>query len=209
MYEENTFEAHLPCPSCGSSDANALYSDGHLFCHKCKTRIRSSQNGEDMLLDLPQSTPPPKKFSTGSFGDISDRKISKETCRKYNTYLKKNGTTITHHIYQYFDKDGHHIANKVRSTEDKKFWTEGPINSGVLFGQNIFNQGGKFVTICEGELDAMSAYEMLGSKWPVISIKNGAAAASENCKKSLDYLNRFDSIVLCFDNDKQGKEAEK
>ena len=212
MSNESIYEGHEACPSCGSSDANARYSDGHLYCYSCETYIRGNQNGEDMQLNTIQPDLQTKKSqptSTGSLGDISDRKISKETCKKYNTYLQKSGATITHHIYQYFDRDGHHIANKVRRTEDKNFWTEGPIGNAVLFGQNIFNQGGKFVTVCEGELDAMSAYEMLGSKWPVISIRNGAAAASENCKKSLDYLNKFDSIVLCFDNDKQGKEAEK
>jgi hypothetical protein len=74
-----------------------------------------------------------------------------------------------------------------------------------LFGQNVFNQGGKYITVCEGELDAMSAYELLGSKWPVVSIKNGAASALKNCKQSFDYLNKFDTVVVCFDNDEQGK----
>jgi twinkle protein len=55
----------------------------------------------------------------------------------------------------------------------------------------------------------MSAYELLGSKWPVVSIKNGAASALKNCQQALDYLNKFDQIVLCFDNDKQGREAEQ
>jgi twinkle protein len=55
----------------------------------------------------------------------------------------------------------------------------------------------------------MSAYEMLGSKWPVVSIKNGAASAFENCQKSLDYLSKFDHVVLCFDNDKAGHEASE
>ena len=127
MSSESVYEGHEACPSCGSSDANARYSDGHLYCYSCETYIRGNQNGEDMQLNTIQLDAQTKKSqptSTGSLGDISDRKISKETCKKYNTYLQKSGATITHHIYQYFDRDGQHIANKVRRTEDKNFWTE-------------------------------------------------------------------------------------
>lgn len=31
-----TFIKHTSCPQCGSSDANALYSDGGSFCYSCK-----------------------------------------------------------------------------------------------------------------------------------------------------------------------------
>ena len=55
----------------------------------------------------------------------------------------------------------------------------------------------------------MSAYQMLGSKWPVVSIMNGAASALQNCKKSFEYLNKFDTVVLCFDNDEPGKESAR
>ena len=34
---ESTFIAHLPCQSCGSSDGNSLYDDGHTFCFSCNT----------------------------------------------------------------------------------------------------------------------------------------------------------------------------
>tara|TARA_E500000305_G_C4021995_1_gene239418 strand:- start:1188 stop:2669 length:1482 start_codon:yes stop_codon:yes gene_type:complete len=147
--------------------------------------------------------------TSGSFGAIHDRKISKDTAKKYSTQIQQTGTTISHHIYRYFDGDGNHIANKVREVQGKKFWSEGNLSSAGLFGQNVFNQGGKFITVCEGEIDAMSAYELLGSKWPVVSIKNGAASALQNCKQAFNYLNGFETVVLCFDNDEPGKEAAK
>ena len=37
MNEESEFVAHEPCPNCGSSDANSVYSDGHKFCFSCNT----------------------------------------------------------------------------------------------------------------------------------------------------------------------------
>ena len=42
-------------------------------------------------------------------------------------------------------------------------WTEGNMTDAGLFGQNIFAPKGKYITITEGEVDAMSAFELLGS----------------------------------------------
>ena len=141
------------------------------------------------------------------YNDIPDRKITKDTARKFNTLTKKKGSMTTHHIYQYYDSKGNHICNKVRDTANKKFWSEGSMSEAGLFGQNVFTQKAKFITITEGEVDAMSAYQLMGSQWPVVSLKNGAASAVSNCKQSFEYLNQFGNIVLCFDNDKAGKKA--
>ena len=198
----------MPCPKCNSSDANVLYEDGHSYCYSCKTRFTNSDEKQSRVVPMTTETSSTLKTS-GSFGAIHDRKISKDTAKKYSTQIQQTGTTISHHIYRYFDGDGNHIANKVREVQGKKFWSEGNLSSAGLFGQNVFNQGGKFITVCEGEIDAMSAYELLGSKWPVVSIKNGAASALQNCKQAFNYLNRFETVVLCFDNDEPGKEAAK
>ena len=199
---------HMACPECNSSDANTLYEDGHSYCFSCKTRFGNDMEQEARVVPMSNKASPTLK-TTGEVNNIPDRHISRDTAKKYNVLTKKYGTTTTHHIYQYFDKDGNHIANKVRETDNKKFWSEGNISSACLFGENIFSGGGKYITVCEGEIDAMSAYELMGSKWPSISIKNGAASAVENCKQSFEYLNSFDNVVLCFDNDKQGQEASK
>ena len=199
-----------PCPNpkCGSSNANATYpDDGHSWCYSCQTYTsgdKSMQQTKVISISNPATS---QLKSVGQVADIPDRKIKKETARKYNTQVMQSGNMITHHIYQYFDKDGNHIANKIREVQGKKFWSEGNLAASGLFGEHIFGRPGKYITVCEGEIDAMSAYEMLGSKWPVVSIKNGAASALENCRKSFEYLNQFESVVLCFDNDKPGKEA--
>ena len=191
------------CPKCGATSANVEHEDGHSFCFSCKTRF-----GEDTQTEkvVPMSNETALRTS-GLLSDIPDRKISRDTAKKYNTQVKKTGTIVTHHIYKYFDEDGNHIANKVREVQGKRFWSEGNMGRSGLFGQNLFNQSGKYITVCEGEIDAMSAYELMGSKWPVVSIKNGAASALENCKQSFNYLNKFDNVVLCFDNDAPGRES--
>ena len=199
-------KTHQPCPDCGSSDALAYYEWG-TKCFSCDTS-KPYRNGERMdtqpkqVVKMHNENP-----SAFTFSAIPDRKISLDTCKKYGVSVTKNGTMIDKHMYKYHDKDGNHLASKFRRTSDKQFWSEGDLGKCGLFGQNIFGQTGKFVTVCEGEIDAMSAFELMGSKWPSVSIKNGAQSAVKNCQQSLEYLNKFDTIVLCFDNDKQGKDA--
>ena len=190
------------CPECGSSDANVKHSDGYSHCFSCDTHF--NERVEQVVVPMQNKK---EGFSTGEMKGIDDRKISAATCKKYNTYVKTTGSTVTHHIYQYYNDKGEFTGNKVKQVEGKKFWSEGDIQSAGLFGQNIFTPRGKYVTVCEGELDAMSAYELLGSKWPSVSVKSGAQAALRDCKKAYEYLNSFDNVVLCFDSDKPGKEA--
>ena len=196
------------CPECGASKANVQHEDGHSYCFSCQTRFGEDMTQQTKVVPMSENHSGFEYNKTkGIVEAITDRKISKETAKKYNTQVNKTGNTITQHIYQYFDKDGNYIANKVRDVQNKRFWSEGNLGVAGLFGQNIFNQSGKYVTVCEGEVDAMSAYELMGSKWPVVSIKNGAASALENCKQAFDYLTKFETIVLCFDNDEPGREA--
>ena len=191
-----------PCPNpkCDTEYGNVQHKLGYSFCFACETRFG------DNILSVPKQEVKPMS-TTGNWGELSDRRISVDTAKKYSTKIKSDGSIITHHLYGYFDELGNQIATKVRQTKDKKMWSEGDISDAVLFGQNIFSPKGKYITVCEGEVDAMSAYQMMGSKWPCISIKTGAAGALRDCKKAFTYLDSFDTVVLCFDMDKQGRKA--
>ena len=147
--------------------------------------------------------------NNGEYGSINDRRISEDTARKYRTKIRTNGSVISHHYYEYYNAESSHIATKIRQVEGKKIWSQGDMGDALLFGQNLFKSGGKYITITEGEIDAMSVYEMLGSKWAVVSIKNGVQSAVQNCKQHLEYLNSFENVVVCFDNDKPGVEASQ
>ena len=79
----------------------------------------------------------------------------------------------------------------------------------ALFGQQLFNGGGKYITICEGEFDAAAAYQMQGSKYPCVSVRNGAGGALKDCKAAYEYLDSFEAIVICFDADEAGTKAAR
>jgi twinkle protein len=195
------------CPKCGSSDGNVQHSEGYSHCFVCKTRFKKGNNMEAEKI-IPIRTESVMK-TLGILGALSERSISKETAKKYNTDVKLNGNMNTHHIYKYFDEGGNNIANKIREVATKNMWAEGNMTNAGLFGQNMFAPKGKYITITEGEVDAMSAYELLGSKWACVSVKTGAGSALRDCKKAFEYLDSFDQIVISFDMDKQGRLASE
>lgn len=47
----------------------------------------------------------------------------------------------------------------------------------------------------------------MNNKWPVVSVPNGAQGASKAIKKAYQYLEGFEEIVICFDQDEHGQKA--
>jgi twinkle protein len=204
---QTKFLRHESCPKCGSSDGKAVYDDGSGYCFPCETYFKAADGLDTQTLG--KVIPMTNKANTEAlmqserhFKSIPDRGITKATCEAY-------GVTQTdiEHWYPYTDVKGSDVAYKIRSVEDKKFVSKGNIKDAILFGQVNWNGGGKFVTIVEGELDALAAYQMMGSKYPVVSIKNGAQSAVKDCQAQYEWLDSFEAIVLAFDADEPGQEA--
>ena len=198
---ESKFLKHIPCEECGSSDGNSLYDDGHEFCHVCHTY--KSLNNNEFSRNFENTVKTGKQMQIkGEVKAIPDRGILSSSAEFY-------GVTdyLGNHYYPYADESGGIVAAKVRNVENKEFHVEGSWNKATLFGQQKFNKGGKFLTIVEGELDALAAFQMMGSKYPVVSVRNGAAAALKDCKAQYEWIDSFETIVLCFDADEPGSKA--
>ena len=208
---------HLPCTLCSSSDAAGLNEDGSAFCFSCRGYIKDYEGvTEENIIEenefeihkrnkkMEDFDQPSAQTSTG-FVELTDRKISLETAKKYGVRATIiNGEVVTHQ-YPYYN--GHELtATKVRK-KNKDFRWSGNSKEVGLFGENLFKGGGKFITLTEGECDAMAAYELMGSKWPVVSVKSGASSGVSDVKANLEYLESFEAVVINFDNDKVGKEA--
>ncbi len=203
--DSSKFLRHTSCDKCGSSDANAVYDDGTTWCFSCET-YGSEDNME--AAESPIKNVYTTNLSSGQVTALHDRKISTDTCKSYGVTTLNNNGTIFKHIYPYHDESGNKIANKIRTVQNKAFLSEGNMSGAVLFGRKHFSAKGKYITITEGELDAMAAYQMFGSKWPCVSVKSSSSALAD-CKKSFDYLNSFENIIICFDNDTQGQKASE
>lgn len=190
MASKSKFLRHIACEECGSSDANSLYTDGHTHCFSCGFTNFPDQKGQEGRQHIAALTPLKKEYQ-----ELTDRKITRASAEKYGIW-RENGKTFC----PYFN-DGKHISSKVR-TEDKKFYTEGDIDHAELFGQHLFPAGSaKFITVVEGEFDAPAAFELMGSRWPVVSVTTGADGATKCVADNFEYLNSFPNIVLVFDKD--------
>ena len=204
---------HLPCDKCGGSDPVSVDAKGNGYCFSCNTYLKNYDNGGDSITvpvsDIKTYQRNSLNYSDGSFNALADRGISLDTAKKYGVKsVVDSSNKITTHFYPYYTANEMGGA-KVRTTANKGFAWEGSPKGAGLFGQQLFQTGGKFVTLVEGECDAMAAYELLGSKWPVVSVKNGAASAVKDVKESLEFLESFECVVINFDNDTAGKEAAK
>ena len=88
-----------------------------------------------------------------------------------------------------------------------KTFSASGLSQDELFGMNLFPAGSaSIVTITEGELDALSAHQMLNVRGtnPVVSLPSATPSKRlwEKCKPWLD---SFDKIILSVDNDQAGK----
>jgi twinkle protein len=137
----------------------------------------------------------------GVHAPLPNRSVGQRITEKFGVTVD-NGTIY----YPYHNANGVTIGCKVRA-EGKKFRTEGDITNAQLFGQHLWREGQKYVTITEGEEDALAVAEMFEGKYPVVSVKTGSGGALKDIKQNLEWLETFENIVLCFDNDDAGKEA--
>jgi twinkle protein len=208
-------KVHQPC-WCGSgSDNTGVNSNGSAWCFGCDTGVRDYNKAMGKEKDyVPQEATISHKVTLmetngAVLSDIPDRKLSYTTCSKYEVTVTKANDGITHHHYNYYDSEGNKVGTKSRRTADKKFFWAGNSKDAVLFGQNLFAKGGKYITLVEGELDALAAHQMTGNKWAVVSLKDGAASGARDIKKNLEYLESFETVVICFDMDEAGRKAAK
>ena len=207
--------APCPDPDCGSSDGFA-YKDkdewGH--CFVC---------GKNFKLDINEPTKATKKMSKKDKAGTLDL----ETIAGYDTrgfeerLIRRNiaehfgvkvaydeNKTIVAHFYPY-SKKGVVVGYKERRLP-KAFSIHGDAKGkGLeLFGQNVA-QGSKTLIITEGELDAMAVsqaqYDKYQKFFPVVSIPS---ASQISCiLDNREFVRKFESVILMFDNDDAGQKA--
>jgi len=202
---ESHFVRHASCPNCGSSDALAVYSDNHAICFSCDHYI----HGDNSTPATAQTLKTRPLEMTGTIAAIQDRRISLDVAKRYGVTVEHSADgSISKHHYPYYSQESNKVVGtKVRSVADKQFHATGSLSEAGLFGQQAFREGGKYITVTEGELDALAVNEMFDGKWPAVSIRSGAASAVKDIKASLEYLETFDNVVICFDNDEAGTKA--
>jgi twinkle protein len=200
---EAEFLHHSPCPCGKSSDAYAVYSDGHGYCFACGHYAPGQ--GED---DTPKAGRRMSKdlITGGHIGALRKRGITEETAAKFGYQLHDDFKGSPVQIAPYHAPSGELVAQKIRFP-NKDFTVLGDLKAAGLFGQHLWREKGKMVVVTEGEIDALSVSQVQKNAWPVVSVPNGAQGAKKSLAKSLDWLLGFDTIVLWFDDDDPGRAA--
>ena len=221
---------HQPCPhpDCGSSDAFSYNPEkGVGKCHSCgngypKKGVRYTEqflsmyplpDGNERVKVMPEKIEgwddpivqeKPKPAYNGVYRGI--RGLTDNTMEFFGVQSKvdSNGE-VTEQRYVY--PSG---SCKYRILP-KQFKASG--NLDALFGQNLFVAGSaKKVTVTEGELDAMSVWQMLKKPNyvnPVVSLPS-ATPSRKFWDSVAPWLDSFEEIILSVDNDGPGKTiAEK
>ena len=204
-------DTHTACPKCDSSDAFALNDNGWGKCFSCGANVPPENSNTAEVIHMPSRgvKDTTRSSSTGAYNasqgvkytNLAVRKINSNVCEFYGVGFR--GTDL---VFPYNNNQ----AAKVRINNEKRFKTEGDWTaSEALFGQDKFPAGGNTVVVVEGELDALSAYQMLGvRKVAVVSVRNGAGSALKDCKANYEYLDSFKHVVFNLDSDPAGLKAQ-
>ena len=194
MLKSNShFLHHSPCPKCGSKNNLAVYSDGSF----CFTPGCGYQGEEFMEKELDE------KFYDGEIKALNKRHITAESCDKFGYKVgKENGKSFQIANYYLNNKV---VAQKLRYP-NKQFKFIGDTDSCLLYGEWLWRQGGKMITVVEGELDCISLSQCFNHKYSVVSVRS-ASSAKNDIRKSLEFLNSYETVVFLFDMDEAGQQA--
>lgn len=193
-------KTHQPCPCGESSDAYSINEDGSGKCFSCGKTYGGS-------------------FRSPSFVEgitVTDNTLQEAKSLPLQPWRNLTTKTMAAYDVKAYELNEKFLAMPVpngrvlcRSLETKKFWFVGskaPDATQHLFGQDKFSpNSAKAITVTEGFLDAMAVYQMNGQH-PVVAVQSASSAKTE-VSSAWEYLNSFDKIYLCFDNDTAGKKA--
>ena len=198
------FIRHMACENCGSSDGNSLYADGSTYCFVCKSyggSHNTNEHGDEM-----DDSNKPSGLLAGRYMDIPKRKLREETCRKFQYQVGEDENSQPVHLANYCDASGRPRAQKIRAAGKKFRWVGERSETLPLYGQHLWSSG-KFLIICEGEIDALTVAQAFDLRFAVVSLPDGAQSAVKAIKAAYEYLEGFETVVLCLDNDEAGEKA--
>jgi len=219
---------------CGSSDGLQVFEeDGAYsgFCFACRTYIPDPYGDNPPTKQHPVQVKTPAQIqaeldiiSTYPVANLHDRHLNKQTLEHFGVKVglsEQDGSTITSHFYPYRTDNGPISGYKCRIVEGKVMFTIGSTKGADLFGwREAITSGSKRLYITEGEIDAMTVWQVLMRKIKegpeqyrhqvpaVVSLVNGSSSARKGLTENATAIrNSFKEVVLVFDQDEAGEKA--
>jgi len=144
------------------------------------------------------------------YGHLFERDSNGEIIRTYYPETKSTFKGELNSLRGYKSRDlpkifGRHNIGIVGTSND-------------LSGSHKFTSGGKWLLIVGGEEDKLAAAQMLRDyqiqrkqedydRIAVVGIHCGEATLSKVCANSYDFIDSFEEVILCMDNDEAGRKA--
>ena len=176
------------CGVAGKSIESLKYKLGDIV----KRDYSSNFQYEKKVYDTPKTDIKPADQRLYQF--FNNRGISKTTVDVFGVRSFNNEIAFPYY------KDGKRVAIKYRGLNEKRFRDEKNCMP-VLYGQDLIDTS--YLIICEGQIDAMSAYEY---NIKAVSVPSGV----NNMKwieNDWDFINKFEIIYIMMDNDHAGQSS--
>jgi len=227
------FKFKSQCPKCvekggdKSKDNLANYSDGGKHCFSCGYHIHGDENytpseEEEVLDDIKEmSNESKERIKQGTTHKLTWRGIRPETNKFFGVVYEcsqETGLPIKQFVPTTIDNA--HVGYKTRLFPKDFSHPVGEVGSKCdLIGSFRFVNGGKYVVLCAGEVDFLSAFQMLrdyqvskgnGEKYDSVACVTptvGESGCGKQIQGNYKFLDKFERVVLCFDSDAAGKAA--
>ena len=197
---------HKECPKCGSSDNVSVYLNTDSDGKEYRTEYCATPNCDYMVTDNDVVGFKSDVVQLPAYSEtVILRGIKPEVLRKYSSGLSaEEGDWIFPYIDN-FKLKCYKTLSKHRVNNKKVMKFVGQTSNPPLYGKQTTGTKYSQLLIVEGEIDAMSAYQMTGI--PSVSIPTGASSALRAIKNNLLFIEKFRKVYICFDNDEAGNTA--
>jgi len=185
--------------------------------HETQAEIKALLGITDVqtVASTPKPEPPSVQMKplTGSWAMeylTKKRGLSTNTLRKYGvrSHSRNSSYNTDFYAFKFVSPDGDYVMLKSVGIDKcdkgrKDIWSTAAY--ATLWGWPTVDDTSDQITICEGEIDAMSLDDM-GADMPALSIPSGCSNLGW-IENDYEALERFETIYLCFDNDEAGEKA--
>ncbi len=150
--------------------------------------------------------------------EYRSRGLSQATCERFGFRAglsPEDGETVISHFYPQ-RREGELVGYRVRGLEPKSFYAIGNGTDCDLGGMDQAQRGDVYtgkLFIFEDELSAASGYQVLVQnskttyKPACVWLPYGAGSAASALRRNQRFVQSFQEIVVCMDNDKAGEEG--
>lgn len=133
---------------------------------------------------------------------LRGRGLTEETVRAFKVAEQLQHGKV-YAVFPFIDDTGELLNIKYRNIDEKKDMRQEKDAAPCLFGWHLIDRKARVVTITEGEIDAMTLHQC---RIPALSVNQGAGN-HQWLETDWDRLERFDEILICFDNDEAGDKG--